>query len=82
MAESGLDLTPEQMRELGYAAVDAVVEHLTTLRDGPTFTPPPPDLAERIVEPPPEDGSDPVELIGWLRSEVLSAGVRNHHPGM
>ena len=82
MAESGLDLTPERMRELGYAAVDAVVEHLTTLRDGPTFTPPPPDLAERIVEPPPEDGSDPVELIGWLRSEVLSAGVRNHHPGM
>jgi len=82
VAESGLDLTPEQMRELGYAAVDAVVEHLTTLRDGPTFSPPPPDLTDRIVEPPPEAGSDPVELLGWLRSEVLSAGVRNHHPGM
>ena len=82
MADGGLDLTPEKMRELGYAAVDAVVEHLATLRDGPTFTPPPPDLAERIVEPPPEDASDPVELLGWLRSEVLSAGVRNHHPGM
>jgi aromatic-L-amino-acid decarboxylase len=82
VAEGGLDLTPEKMRELGYAAVDAVVEHLATLRDGPTFTPPPPDLAERILEPPPEDGSDPVELLGWLRSEVLSAGVRNHHPGM
>ena len=82
MAESGLDLTPEQMRELGYAAVDAVVEHLTTLRDGPTFSPPPPDLTERIVEPPPEAGSDPVELLGWLGSEVLAAGVRNHHPGM
>ena len=82
MAESGLDLTPEQMRELGYAAVDAVVDHLSTLRDGPTFSPPPPDLAERIVEPVPEDGSDPVELLGWLQSEVLSAGVRNHHPGM
>jgi glutamate/tyrosine decarboxylase-like PLP-dependent enzyme len=82
VADGGLDLTPEKMRELGYAAVDAVVEHLTTLRDGPTFTPPPPDLAERIMEPPPEDGADPVELLGWLRSEVLSAGVRNHHPGM
>ena len=82
MAEGGLDLTPEKMRELGYAAVDAVVEHLATLRDGPTFTPPPPDLAERILEPPPEDGSDPVPLLGWLQSEVLSAGVRNHHPGM
>jgi aromatic-L-amino-acid/L-tryptophan decarboxylase len=82
VADGGLDLTPEQMRELGYAAVDAVVEHLTTLRDGPTFIPPPPDLAERIVEPPPEDGSDPVELLGWLRDEVLAAGVRNHHPGM
>ena len=70
------------MRALGYAAVDTVVEHLTTLRDGPTFTPPPPDLAERIVEGVPEEGSDPVELLGWLRSEVLSAGVRNHHPGM
>ena len=82
MADGGLDLTPEQMRELGYAAVDAVVEHLTTLRDGPTFTAPPPDLAERILEPPPEDGSDPVQLLEWLRSEVLAAGVRNHHPGM
>jgi aromatic-L-amino-acid/L-tryptophan decarboxylase len=82
VAESGLDLTPEKMRELGYAAVDAVVEHLTALRSGPTFTAPPADLAERIVEPAPEDGSDPVELLGWLRSEVLSAGVRNHHPGM
>ncbi len=82
MAESGLDLTPEKMRELGYAAVDAVVDHLTTLRSGPTFTPPPPDLVERIVEPVPEDGSDPVELLDWLRSEVLAAGVRNHHPGM
>jgi aromatic-L-amino-acid decarboxylase len=82
VAESGLDLTPEQMRELGYAAVDAVVDHLSILRDGPTFSPPPPDLAERIVEPVPEDGSNPVELLGWLRAEVLSAGVRNHHPGM
>ena len=82
MAESGLDLTPEKMRELGYAAVDAVVEHLTTLSSGPTFSPPPPDLVERIVEPVPEDGADPVELLGWLRSEVLAAGVRNHHPGM
>jgi aromatic-L-amino-acid decarboxylase len=82
VAESGLDLTPDQMRELGYAAVDAVVEHLAALRSGPTFTPPPADLAERIVEPPPEDGSDPVELVAWLRSEVLEAGVRNHHPGM
>src|SRR4249919_3075596 len=82
VAESGLDLTPEKMRELGYAAVDAVVDHLTTLRSGPTFNPPPPDLAERIVEPVPEDGADPVELLDWLRSEVLAAGVRNHHPGM
>ena len=82
MADSGLELTPEQMRELGYAAVDAVVEHLTTLRSEPTFTPPPPDLAQRVVEPPPETGSDPVELLGWLRREVLGPGVRNHHPGM
>ncbi len=82
MAESGLELTPEQMRELGYAAVDAVVDHLTNLRSGPTFTPPPPDLAQRVVERPPEEGADPVELLGWLRREVLGPGVRNHHPGM
>ena len=82
MAESGLDLTPEQMRELGYAAVDAVVEHLGALRSGPTFTPPPPDLAKRVAEPPPEEGGDPVELMGWLQRELLGPGVRNHHPGM
>ena len=82
MAESGLELTPEQMRELGYAAVDAVVDHLANLRSGPTFTPPPPDLAQRVVERPPEEGADPVELLGWLRREVLGPGVRNHHPGM
>jgi aromatic-L-amino-acid decarboxylase len=82
VAESGLDLTPEQMRELGYAAVDVIVEHLATLRSGPAFTPPPPDLAQRVGEPPPDEGADPVELLGWLRREVLGPGVRNHHPGM
>jgi aromatic-L-amino-acid decarboxylase len=70
------------MRELGYAAVDVIVEHLATLRSGPAFTPPPPDLAQRVGEPPPDEGADPVELLGWLRREVLGPGVRNHHPGM
>src|SRR6478752_10226896 len=70
------------MRELGYAAVDAVVEHLGALRSGPTFTPPPPDLAKRVAGSPPEEGGDPVELMGWLQRELLGPGVRNHHPGM
>src|SRR6478752_6779003 len=50
------------MRELGYAAVDAVVEHLGALRSGPTFTPPPPDLAKRVAEPPPEEGGSATRL--------------------
>ena len=82
MAESGLDLSPERMREIGYAAVDEVVAHLTGLAAEPAFVPAPHRLGDRVRELPPEAGADPVGLIRRLRGDVLGPGVRNHHPGM
>jgi aromatic-L-amino-acid decarboxylase len=77
-----LDLTPAEMRALGYAAVDAVVAHLEGLGTGPVVTPPPADLAARLDEPPPEAGTDPVALLAVVREQILASGVRTQHPAM
>lgn len=82
MSGDSLDLGPEEMRALGYAAVDAVVDHLSGLRAGPAFVPAPAGLAASLDEPAPEEGTDPVALVDVVRDRVTAAGVRTHHPAM
>jgi aromatic-L-amino-acid/L-tryptophan decarboxylase len=82
-AATALELTPEQMRSLGYAAVDALVEDLVRLGDGPAFRAPDARLRDRIEEPPPEQGTDdPAALLAPVMEHMVCPGLRPHHPGM
>jgi aromatic-L-amino-acid/L-tryptophan decarboxylase len=80
---SALDLSVEEMRALGYAAVDAVVEHMSGIGSRPAYSPPDPDLLwSALGGPPPREGGDPVALMRRAMGSVLGCGIRADHPGM
>jgi aromatic-L-amino-acid decarboxylase len=76
-----LELTPEQMREFGYRAVDLVVAHLATLRGqrvGRTASRA--ELEELLREPPPERPAAPLDLLETLGRDVLPNTLHVNHP--
>jgi glutamate/tyrosine decarboxylase-like PLP-dependent enzyme len=77
-----LELDPEAMRALGYAAVDAVVNHVTTLRDQPVggATPSRAALEARLREPAPEDGRPWDQVLARLTGAVFDDRLRVDHP--
>ena len=78
---SRLEMTPEAMRELGYRAVDLLVEHATGLRDKPVWRKEGRAAMEAALrEPPPEDGSDPLALLDVLNETVFPASGNLPHP--
>ncbi|HEX5260726.1 MAG TPA: aminotransferase class I/II-fold pyridoxal phosphate-dependent enzyme [Gaiellales bacterium] len=80
---TALDLPVEQMRALGYAAVDAVVEHMATIRDQPAYgVPDVAALEAALGGPPPQSGTDPQELVETFMETVIRVGIRSDHPGM
>jgi aromatic-L-amino-acid/L-tryptophan decarboxylase len=80
---SALDLPVEQMRALGYAAVDAIAEHMATIRDQAAYSVPDATALEATLGgPPPQQGSDPLELVGTFMEIVIRSGIRSDHPGM
>jgi aromatic-L-amino-acid/L-tryptophan decarboxylase len=80
---SALDLPVEQMRALGYAAIDAIVEHMATIRDQAAYgVPDAAALEAALGGPPPQQGSDPLELVDTFMQTVIRCGIRSDHPGM
>ena len=80
---TALDLSVEQMRALGYAAVDAVVEHMATIRDQAAYgVPDVAALEAALGGPPPQSGTDPQELVQTFMETVIRVGTRSDHPGM
>jgi glutamate/tyrosine decarboxylase-like PLP-dependent enzyme len=76
-----LGLTAEQIRELGYQAVDLLAAQLTdsalpAMRRGD-----PADLRQRLEGPPPEAPRDFSELLEQLSRDVLGPMSRLAHPG-
>ena len=83
MAQAGddpLGLTPEQMRTLGYRAVDMLVEQLTDRSVPAIRRAPPGELRERLSGPPPSDPQDWDELMDRTRDDVLRWTSRLAHP--
>src|SRR5205823_1880590 len=72
-----LRLSPDQMRELGYRAVDEVVNHLATIRGIAAGRPPDRDELDRLVEPVPREADDPVDV---LRHTVRDLAATTSHP--
>jgi glutamate/tyrosine decarboxylase-like PLP-dependent enzyme len=77
-----LELDADAMRALGYAAVDAVVDHLTTLRDQPVGGPTPSRalLEARLRESAPEEGRPWDQVLARLTGEALADRLRVDHP--
>ncbi|MGD8491502.1 MAG: hypothetical protein PVI68_21030, partial [Anaerolineae bacterium] len=62
--DPSLTLSPDEMRRLGYAVVDALVEHLTGLADQPLGATARRPEAERLLrEPLPAAGRPPLEVL-------------------
>lgn len=79
--DTPLRLTADQMRELGYRAVDRIVEHLTTLADQPVGTMPDRAALEKLFDhKAPEDESDPLTVLDEATRDVLGAIAHTDHP--
>ena len=73
------DLSPEEIRRLGYAAVDAVAEARAKLEGRPVFGKV--GAGARLFEEPvPEDGMPAEEVLAFVREHVLPFPMGNSHP--
>jgi len=78
---STLDLSTEKMREIGYSVIDAIVEHVSTLKDQPVGAKgDPATLLPRFAGPPPEQGAEFAPLLERLRQEVFHHTMHVDHP--
>ena len=74
-------LDPETMRDLGYRAVDAVVDLLQDPSAPPVRRATAAEMAARVPSGAPEGPSPFDELLGRLSADVLPYGSRHGHPG-
>ncbi len=81
MRPERLELSREEMRRLGYQAVDLLVEHLDTLRDQSVGSKADrPTLMALLQEPAPRVGSDPEALLQRLIRDVFPNCLHVNHP--
>ncbi len=78
---SNLELDGHTMWQLGHRVVDAVVEHLTTLRQQPAQQSlSRADARRTIATPPPEHGKSFEEIMDFLDTRVFPNHAREPHP--
>lgn len=76
-----LELSREQMRELGYRAVDMLVDHVAELHRRPVGrTAPRAALEARLREPLPEQGVPFDEVLRSVHDDVLENTLHVNHP--
>ena len=73
------DLSPDEIRKLGYAAADAVAESREKLVGRPVFGKIGTD-AKLFEEPLPEEGQPIEKTMGFVREHVLPFPMGNSHP--
>ena len=76
-----LQLTREEMRELGYRVIDRIVDHVDGLPNRPVAKKlGRRELDERLSEPVPEQPMDPDRLFEQLDRDVLGPTMHVDHP--
>ncbi len=81
MNNAKLQLTPEEMRSLGYRIVDQIVEHFETLASKPVMrVSPRAELETKLREPLPEQPADVYSLLDQLQRDVWSNIGHVQHP--
>jgi aromatic-L-amino-acid/L-tryptophan decarboxylase len=81
VANSPLQLTPAQMRELGYRVIDALVDRYTALDGGPAWQGTSREALDAALrEPAPEEGRGFEAALDRLLRDVLPWTARIDHP--
>ena len=81
MADDPLSLDAEEMRRMGYAVVDMLVERIAGLSDGPALrTATRAEMEATLAEPAPAEGRDFVSLLARLDTDVLPYVGHFDHP--
>jgi len=81
MDRDTLELSPEEMRSLGYRVVDLLVDHFAAGTDAHTGRVPSRDeLEERLREDLPQEGQNPDEVLDQVENEILPNTIRVDHP--
>ena len=76
-----VELTPDEMRALGYRVVDTIVDHLATLKDKPATGQSDWDSLEAVLGgPPPEDGAPADQVMDLLERELFPHIMYTNHP--
>lgn len=81
MTENPLGLDPETMRQLGYSAVDMLVERLSDPSIPPLRRASADEMAARLAGPPPSEPEGFDEILRRLGEDVLPFMSRGDHPG-
>ncbi len=81
MTDDPLGLDPETMRQLGYRAVDMLVERLSDPSVPPLRRATPDEMAARLGGPPPNEPEGFDEILRRLGEDVLPFMSRGDHPG-
>jgi glutamate/tyrosine decarboxylase-like PLP-dependent enzyme len=76
-----LELSPEEMRQLGYQVVDLLVERAARLKDGPVTGWAGREQLEGLFrEPPPEAPTDPTAVLARLERDLVPHFMPISHP--
>jgi glutamate/tyrosine decarboxylase-like PLP-dependent enzyme len=75
-----LELPPDEMRRLGYRAVDRIVDHLEGIRTLPPIRLVEPGELAFLRAPCPEEPGEPLAELDAVFDDVLSAGAEMTHP--
>ena len=76
-----LELTPDEMRSLGYRAVDLLVDHLATLpAQSPVALASRKEMDDLLMEPPPEQGAEADRVLGDVMETVFPNCDLINHP--
>jgi aromatic-L-amino-acid/L-tryptophan decarboxylase len=79
--DSHLDLSREEMREMGYRAIDMLVEHFATLKDQRVGSKAnPAEIFLNLAGPPPEQGTAYQELFDQLQRDIFPSTMHVNHP--
>lgn len=76
-----LQLSAEEMRQLGYQAVDLIVDHMNHLKSKPVSETIDSNIfRDKLIETIPENGSNPKELLHFLNNNVFNQITHVDHP--
>jgi aromatic-L-amino-acid decarboxylase len=71
----------DEIKRVGYRAIDLIAEHLSTLPDRPVFRPFPRSLAAKYLDStPPESGASADEILTAFEREIAPFPFGNGHP--